>query len=80
MTPTWFSRDDAIEMWLILVNAILEMLCSLDFANTSWVVDLGDITNGGGSTSIQFMTVLGFHKSGKLGSWCFMLVNRQQRH
>jgi hypothetical protein len=65
VTPTWFSRDDVIEMWLILVNAILEMLRSLDFANTSWVVDLADVTNGGGSTSTQFMTVLGFHKSGK---------------
>jgi hypothetical protein len=33
------------------MNAILEMLHSSDFANTSWVVDLGDVTNGGGSTS-----------------------------
>jgi hypothetical protein len=32
------------------VNAILKLLCSLDFSNTSWVVDLGDVTNGGIST------------------------------
>jgi len=33
------------------VNAILKMLHSLDFANTSWVVDLGNVTNGGGLAS-----------------------------
>ncbi len=51
MTPTWFSKDDVIEIRSILVNAILEMLSSLDFANTSWVVGLGNATSGGGSTS-----------------------------
>jgi hypothetical protein len=51
VTPIWFSRDDAIAMCLILVNAILQTLCMLDFANTSWVVDLGDVTNGKGSSS-----------------------------
>jgi len=33
------------------VNAILKMFLSLNFANTSWVVDLGDVTNGGRSAS-----------------------------
>jgi hypothetical protein len=33
------------------VNAILKMFPSLDFSNTSWVVDLGDVTNGGRSAS-----------------------------
>jgi hypothetical protein len=51
VTPTWFSRDDAIVMHLILVNAILQTLSMLDFANTGWVIDLGNITSGGGSTS-----------------------------
>jgi hypothetical protein len=51
VTPIWFSKDDVIEMQLILMNAILKTLSSLDFANTSWVVDLGNATSGGGSTS-----------------------------
>jgi hypothetical protein len=50
VTPTWFSRDDVIKMRLILMNAMLKTLCSLDFVNTSWVVDLGYVTNGVGST------------------------------
>lgn len=56
MTPTQFSTDDAIEMRSILVNATLEK-CSSDFANTNWVIDLGDVTNGGGSTSTQFVNI-----------------------
>jgi hypothetical protein len=51
MTTTWFSKDDVIEIWSISVNAILEALSSSNFANTSWVVDLGNATSGGGSTS-----------------------------
>jgi hypothetical protein len=31
LTPTWFSRDDAIIMCSILVNAILQTLHMLDF-------------------------------------------------
>jgi hypothetical protein len=37
----------------------------LDFANTSWVDDLGDVTSVGGLTSTQFVSVSAFHKSGK---------------
>jgi hypothetical protein len=51
VTPNWFSKDDVIKMQSILMNAILEILCNLDFVNTSWVVDLGYVTNGAGSTS-----------------------------
>ncbi len=65
MTPTWFSKDDAIEMWSILVNAILETLRSSNFANTNWVVNLGDVTNGGGSTSTQFVSILKSYRSGR---------------
>jgi hypothetical protein len=54
--PTWFSRDDAIVMCLVPMNAILQTLRMLDFANTSWVLNLGDVTSGGGSTS---------HRSGR---------------
>ncbi len=65
MTPTWFSRDDAIEMRSIPMNAILETLRSLDFANTNWVINLGDVTNGGGSTSTQFVNIFRSCRSGK---------------
>jgi hypothetical protein len=51
VTPTWFSRDDVIVMYLIPMNAILQTLRILDFTNTGWVIDLGDVTSGGGSTS-----------------------------
>jgi hypothetical protein len=36
-----------------------------NFANTSWVIDLGAVTGGGGSTSTQFVSVSAFHKSGR---------------
>ncbi len=51
MTPTWFSRDDAIVMCSIPMNAILHTLRMSDFTNIGWVIDLGDVTSGGGSTS-----------------------------
>jgi hypothetical protein len=51
VTPTWFSKDDVMEIQSILVNVILEASISSNFANTSWVVDLGNATSGGGSTS-----------------------------
>jgi hypothetical protein len=65
VTPTWFSKDDMIAMWLILMNAILETLCLSNFAKTSWVVDLRDVSNGGGSTLTQFVCVLTSRKNGK---------------
>ncbi len=40
-----------MEIQSILVNVILEASISSNFANTSWVVDLGNATSGGGSTS-----------------------------
>jgi hypothetical protein len=49
-----------IEMRSILVNATLETLCNSDFANTNWVV-----TNGGGSASTQFVSILRSCRSGK---------------
>ncbi len=58
MTQTWFSRDDAIVMCSILVNAILQTLSMSNFTNTCWVVDLGDVTSGGGSTSTHFVNIL----------------------
>jgi hypothetical protein len=33
------------------MNAILETLHMSYFANTGWVVDLGDVSSGGGLTS-----------------------------
>jgi hypothetical protein len=36
----------------------------LDYTNIGWVVDLGDITNGGGSTS-TFVSVSTCRRSGK---------------
>jgi hypothetical protein len=51
VTPTWFSRDDAIVMYLIPMNAILQTLHMSNFTNMVWVIDLGDVTSGGGSTS-----------------------------
>ncbi len=68
MTPTWFSRDDVIEMHSILVNAILRMLRMLDFTNTCWVVDLGDVTNDEGSTSTKFVMFQHLIEVAKLGS------------
>ncbi len=38
-------------MRLILVNTILQMLCMSNFTNIGWIVDLGDVISGGGSTS-----------------------------
>ncbi len=64
MTPTWFSRDDAIAMRSIIVNVILHTLRMSNFANIGWVVDLGDATNGGGLTSTQFANVMS-HKSSR---------------
>jgi hypothetical protein len=36
-----------------------------NFTNIGWVVDLGDVTSGGGSTSTQFVSVSTSRKSGK---------------
>ncbi len=36
-----------------------------DFANIGWVVDLGNVTSGGGSTLTHFGSVLAFRRSGK---------------
>lgn len=63
MTTTWFSKDDVIAMRSILVNAILQTLCMSNFTNIGWVVDLGDVTNGGGSTSTQSISVSAFRRS-----------------
>jgi hypothetical protein len=38
-------------MCSIPMNAILQTLCMSNFANIGWVIDLGDVTSGGGSTS-----------------------------
>ncbi len=65
VTPTWISKDDAIVIQSILMNAILEMLYLSNFANTSWVVDQGNVSNGGRSTSTQFVDVSTSHKSGR---------------
>jgi hypothetical protein len=51
VTLTWFPRDDVIAMCSILVNAILQTLHMSDFTNIGWVVDLGDVTSGGGLAS-----------------------------
>jgi hypothetical protein len=67
---TWFSRDDAIVMRSILVNAILLTLHMLNFANIGWVVDLGDVTSGGGSTqSISVSTSFRNGRTKKLVSY-----------
>ncbi len=63
VTTTWFSKDDVIKMHSILVNAILQMLCMSNFTNTCWVADLGDVTNGGGSTSTQSISVSALRRS-----------------
>jgi len=80
VTPTWFSRDDVIAMHSILVNAILHTLYMLDFTNTSWVVDLGDVISDEGSTSTQFVMFQHFVEVAKLGSWCYMPANVQQKY
>jgi hypothetical protein len=52
----------------------------LDFTNTSWVVDLGDVISDEGSTSTQFVMFQHFVEVAKLGSWCFMPTNVQQKY
>jgi hypothetical protein len=47
------------------MNAILETLCLLDFANIGWVVDLGDVSSGGVSASTQFVSVSSSCRSGR---------------
>ncbi len=47
------------------MNAILETLCLSDFANIGWVVELGNVSSGGVSTSTQFVNVSSSRRSGK---------------
>ncbi len=47
------------------MNAILKTLCVSDFANIGWVVNLGNVSSGGVSTSTQFVNVSSSHRSGK---------------
>jgi hypothetical protein len=77
VTPNWFSKDDAIAMHLILVNANLHMFRMLDFKNTCWVVDLGNVTNDEGSTSTLSIMFQHLIKVVEPRSWCLMRVNVQ---
>jgi hypothetical protein len=53
------------------VRAIIETLCSLDFTNTSWVVDLGYVNNGGTSTSTKSMNVSRSCRNGRTKNFVF---------
>ncbi len=50
-----------------------------DFTNTCWVVDLGNVTSGGGSTSAQSINVTISRRSTEPRSWCLMQANVQQK-
>jgi hypothetical protein len=79
VTPNWFSRDDVIAMHSILVNVILQMLYVI-FYKHKLGFDLGDVTNGEGSTLTQFVMFQNLIEVAKLGSWCLMPTNVQQKH